>query len=300
MEDLNEIFTAPVGNKHVATINGTKLYTNEKLKEKYIEAMQKTSPAKKAGDIIPELVENGTIVPCWLNKNIFHYIAYKVFMPIGSLIKSITGMYDNESNKIFLLIDNNITFGHASNSFLSILTVHEGTHMFAHNNPNKFLRTFNDELKSWYYHFFFNYFNLKVKYDMKDFPLENFVKFLFKNVERNMKSGMDRKSIEGYKNRINKMFKEASNLEETEFDERLENLITFIRIFLKNPDMLMTIYKKHKTLTDSMYEAYKQAFGIRNMTTLCVQELIYPSEIPSIYVERVESSKIKTMFQSLK
>lgn len=296
MENMNELFAAPVNNELVATIDGTKLYTNPKLKEKYIEAMSKTSPTRKI-DNISELVEKEKVVPCWLNKNILHYIAYKVFAP--SFVKGIAGFYDNDSNKIFLLIDNNVTFGHASNSFLSILTVHEGTHMFAHNNTRKFLSLFSDELKNWYFHFFFNYLDLKVKYDVKDFPLDNLVKYMFNNMEYNIRKGIDKKTMEGFTNRIYKMFKDASNFDEEKLTSKLEEMLTFIRIFQTNPDMLMTVYKRYKNLTDSMYEAYKQAFGIRNMTTLCVQELLYPSEVVSIYVERIESSKIKTMFRSL-
>ncbi len=34
-----------------------------------------------------------------------------------------------------------------------------------------------------------------------------------------------------------------------------------------------------------MYHAYQRAFSIRNMTTICIQELIFPSEVIAIASE---------------
>lgn len=290
-----EIFALPVGNKLVATVDGMKLYSNKSLKENYIKAMESVKETKPFVNEISDLVNREKIVPCWMNKGLLKLIAYKVYAPIS--VKGILGFYHPEHKKLFLLIDNNVFFGFAPNKFLSVLTVHESTHMFAHEQPSKFLSNFEKEMEQWYYHFFVDYFDLDIS--KKDFVAKEIVDYLFKKVERVSTDRISSRMIKGYQELITKLCKPITTLSEDDFNQRLNNMLTMIRIFSDDPNAFMKVYTRYKSLVNSMYEAYKHAFGFRNLTTLCVQELIYPSEVASIYVEVTKPSKIKTMFKRL-
>jgi len=135
--DVQEMFAIPVGLRHVANVDGIPLYSSKNLKIKHLKAMAKVRDTKPVVPVLFKLVDKGEITPCWLNKGLIRLTAFKIFAPAG--IKSIRGFFYPPSNKIYLLIDNNMVFGFSSNNFLATLTLHEGMHMFASKHPSKFL-----------------------------------------------------------------------------------------------------------------------------------------------------------------
>jgi len=48
-----------------------------------------------------------------------------------------------------------------------------------------------------------------------------------------------------------------------------------------------------------LYSGYKQAFNIKNINVLCVQELIYPSEVISICSEHGFESKVNKSIKEI-
>lgn len=288
-----EVFALPINNKLVATIDGNKLYSNDSLRNSYIEAMESMESTKNISSEIKRLVEKRKIVPCWLNKGVLRLIAYKVFAP--SSVKGISGFYHPTANKLFLLIDNNIMFGYAPNKFLATLTVHEMTHMYAHEQPRKFLNLYMNELESWYYHFLVDYLDLDIS--KKDLVVKDLVNFLFRKIERDY-DGPKRSAFKEYHKRIMNLCKPLTTMDEMTFNRSLDDLIMFCTIFSRNQNDFIKVYRNYKKLVQAMYEAYKHAFGLRNLTTLCIQELLYPSEVASIYTEVIkDQQKIKSIFK---
>lgn len=290
-----ELFALPTNNKLVATVDGTKLYSNDKLKKKYIEALEDSRQTKKYSKGFERLIDEGKIVPCWLSKGLLGFIAYKIFAPFS--VKGILAFFHPESKKFYIIIDNNVSIGVASNTMLGKLTLHESMHMVAHKNPNSFLKLFDDELSSWYYHFLKNVFKLEEKNIPKNLDFGKPIKYVFRNVEINM--SISNSVFKNYSKMVSNLCKPYTTLEEDEFEQTLTDLITLPRVYYMNFDSFMQIVKKYENIVKPMYDAYNDAFGIKSTSTFCIQELLYPSEIISIYAESKGSSKISRALKVL-
>lgn len=283
-----ELFALPIGNKVVAKVEGTKLYSNDKLKEKYVKALEDRNETKKVSKEFKRLVKEGKIVPCWLNKGILRFIAYKIFAPFST--KGVLGFFHPESGKFYIIIDNNMTAGISSNTMLAKLTLHESMHMLAHKRPGGFIRLFSDELDKWFYNYFIEIFDLDTTKMPKNFSTIKPTKFLFQNVE--IKMNIDNTVFKKYRKMVSDLCKPYTKLEEDEFEKRLSELTMLPRIYYGNLDSFMQLTKRYKYMIDPMYNSYSTSFGIKGLSTLCIQELMYPSEIVCIIAESKPSNKI--------
>ena len=143
---LQELFAIPINTKVAATLDGMPLYSSTGLKKRYLQAMAKSGRTKPVYSTIAKLVEKDLLIPCFLSKNLYNLAKFKVFAPSG--YKAIHGFYATDVKKIFLFIDNTISYGFASNNHLARLTIHEGVHMAA--KKGNFINTFKTELIKYY------------------------------------------------------------------------------------------------------------------------------------------------------
>lgn len=293
--DIQEIFALPVGLRHVANVDGIPLYSSRSLKIKYVEAMTKVKTTKPVASSLAKLVEKGEIVPCWLSKGFFKLTAFKVFAPAG--IKAIKGFFYPPSGKVYLLIDNNMVLGFSSNSFLATLTLHEGMHMSAKKHSSKFLSLFGDDLTKFYSSLFDSIFQLEGK---KVKEIDSIIKFLFRKMEGTLaKISNPNPLLVQYYNILEKTLKPYSSLEDDDFRKILTAYIVVSKIYLKDIDMFLKIQRKFPMILSPIYEVYRRQFSAKRTGTICIQELVYPSEVIAVLSEVRPSSKIHQAFRSM-
>lgn len=277
-----EVFIAPVGLKEIIKLDGAPLYGSDHLNEKYIKALSKIDKTK--GDIskIETLLKKKQLIPCFLQKGIFHHIGWRLFGPIG--IKSIAGFFNPIDGRVVILISNDANiFTYVSNNFLANLTVHEFAHRAAYLDANKFYHTFRNELIFFYRALFCEIFKIKPK-DLDDKTVFNIVSFLFSHIEM-IPSGVSSGSLVKYSTLIDSTLRGLSTLKSEQFSLMSDDYIKIIAIFLKDLDFFFSSIEEYNHILFPIYRAYKKALGIRNSSTVAIQELVYPSEVIALLCE---------------
>ena len=284
MDDIQkEIFVMPTGLKVVAKISGMPLYGSDKLNEKYLKALSKSGRTKPYITKLKAFVDKRVIVPCFLTKGIPRFYSWKIFGP--SSIKSIAGFYEPiKTKRVYILISNNANmFGHVSNSFLAKLTIHELMHRTASKMKLAFVSTFKSELADFYKELWSQIFSIS-KRKLKPAVVIPIVGFLFKNLELKTQiittSDLNKQFI-----MIRKSLLPLTEMYEGDFDRQLASYIEIQQLFIKSIQTFFQLKGDYDHITFPIYNAYKRAFGIKNMSTVCIQELFYPSEVMAIYSE---------------
>jgi len=272
---IEELFALPINTYEAATVDGAKLFSSNKLKANYLRAMAKLQRTSPISDNLQKLVETGKVLPVWMNKGVGSLTLFKIFAPTG--IKMIRGFYTPEHKTIILLIDNMISWGFASNSALGDLTLH-------------------DELIKYYYVLFNEMFKLKnTKVDVS--PI---IKFIFKYYELpELNSSRMIKQIPKYKDLLDKTFRPYTSLKQDEFTKYLNDFENALTFFFKDFNTFVQNRRSYVHILTPMYKAYKKAFGARNLSTLCIQELVFPSEVIAILTSIKPSPKIYKAFSQL-
>jgi len=291
---IEELFALPINTYEAATVDGAKLFSSNKLKANYLRAMAKLQRTSPISDNLQKLVETGKVLPVWMNKGVGSLTLFKIFAPTG--IKMIRGFYTPEHKTIILLIDNMISWGFASNSALGDLTLHEGMHMYADVKKTTFLSLFKNELIKYYYVLFNEMFKLKnTKVDVS--PI---IKFIFKYYELpELNSSRMIKQIPKYKDLLDKTFRPYTSLKQDEFTKYLNDFENALTFFFKDFNTFVQNRRSYVHILTPMYKAYKKAFGARNLSTLCIQELVFPSEVIAILTSIKPSPKIYKAFSQL-
>jgi len=292
---LTELFSLPFNSKPVANFGGEKLYSSDELPNKYLEAMSKQDKTKPIIDTLEELVGKGLIVPCWMSKGVFNLLKHKVF---GGSNKHIMGFYSPQFHKIYLLMDNNITFGFASDKVLANLTLHEGCHMASATMKSSFISTFKSELTSYYSQMFQSMFGFNNSINPKDIKVV--YEFLFKKFEHD-ESGSVLGFLKQYNEVLHRTMAKYSS-DRSQFEMILKDLITFIAIYLKGDvGPLIQAIPSYQHIFKPLYAGYKDGLGAKDIDTICIQELLIPSEVICIYSEFSKKlSSVHSAFKKIK
>jgi len=315
MTKINELFALPIGLKEVVNAGGIPLYGSQTLNDKFIQSVKISRRGKLISSEIERLVNNKTIIPCFADSNILTYFRRKVSKsrtgglfrilryivagkePIAHPLDHVFAFYDFENNKIIVLISNHVTENFsstASDEAITLSLTHELMHMYAHQNPNKFLSFFRDELVLFYKTYFTEI--LKLKEDKKiDEIIESIVRFLFLKCEMNSSI-----PLTALFNKL-KELQPYSSLSKEEFKKVIYDYIKVTRYIITVIDMskfIALVKKDYKYLIVPLYISYKLSFG-RIPSKGCHQELVYPSEVICGYSDIKVTPKIKTSIQSL-
>ena len=291
---IEELWTLPWNTFHVASLDGMKLYSSEGLKDGFCAAMAKDKRTKKISDKIRMLVDKNKVVPAWLNKGIFSLSIFKIFAPIGT--KSIMGFYTAKGDQIFLLMDNNITFGYTSNTILSELLIHESMHMSSSHLKKSFQRTFSKELTSYYSTLYKKLFDISGNIDKE---AKMVYSFLFKEFEyKTMSVGSMNSVIVKYTDLLVKLFNKKTGLEFDKFQEILVQYMTMIKLYFVNLDGFVSSIRNFIQIYRPMKDAYVEGLKVKNDKSLCIQELIYPSEVISMYAELAKPGSISNVYKA--
>jgi len=294
---LNEIFVVPIGLKVVTKIDGQKLYGSEKLNNKFLLALSKSGRVADSLEKMRDLVRKKQIIPCFMGKSLFGFITRKVFSPKAS--KTIIAFYEPvKTKKIYVLLDNSVNFlTFTSNSLMATLTIHELMHMFADRKPGAFFNVFKSELVGYYKDVWKTIFSLdEKKIDNK--RVEDIVWFLFKKFERSM-GKITTKELLVYYKLLDLSFSPITTLDKKQFESQLKSYIVILKLFLTDFTTFYRVAKKFLHILNPLYMSYKTTFNIKNLNTLAVQELLYPSEIAAIISEHGFKAKVNKAIKQI-
>jgi len=228
-------------------------------------------------DSLVRLIDNGVITPVMFTDNeSFNILATQ--SNNFEYEKRIMGFYENERNRIFLLL-NNVSIGgmgSASNSGIISLILHELMHYAYQNLLNDYMSIFNTYIQSFYSDFFKHYYKMDIPKNL----LEPYVKSLYK-MEKNNKTGdmVDKLNV------ILEYAQEKGDKNLAYMNSKVfEKLFMYLSEPLKN-DTGTKIAKLSKSFfTESMLVAYEKTFCSMN------------KEIAQRYLTQNDSVKFNSVF----
>lgn len=314
MNKIHELFALPIGMEEVASVSGFPLYSSKTIREKFNESLQKSRRGKVISKSVYMMVATGKIIPCYAESGILSYlkkriaddtsgglmrVIRKIFLgkkPEENPLDYVLAFYDFNINKIIVLISNHISEKFsmtASDLAIAISLSHEMMHMYAHQNPQKFLSIFQDELTDYYKTYFTDIFKLKKNKEL-DSVVESIYRYFFLKCE----IGGGSSALAAIVNQLNKL-KEHSGLDEDEFKNVIHEYSKVVKLLLSN-DMkkFIVLADQYQHLINPLYHTYKEVFG-KIPVKGCAQEMIFPSEVICGYSDTKIDSKIKTALQSL-
>lgn len=295
--DLNEVFVVPVGLQVVARLDGIDLFGSDGMNRSFIKALTKSKRTKSVVKKVESLVDKKQIIPCFLSKTILGFVTRKFFTP-RSQRATVAFFEPVKTKKIYVLIDNNVNFfAHVSNNFIAAVTVHELMHMVASKKPTMFFNLFKPELTTYYKNLWRIIFSLEED-KIKDSDVEEVVSFIFRKLEL-VKKEITNSDLNKYFNILHSTFSSITTLEEDRFTIQLRDYIVAIKLFLRNFEVFFSIARKFSHILNPLYNSYKQSFGYKNLNILCIQELIYPSEVICICSEHGLGAKVTKSINQL-
>lgn len=289
---LEEFFTLPIGMEQVATYKGSKMYTSDKLKSKFLKAMEKNGRAKAITPIMKKMIDNNTFIPAYINKNLFQLLAYRFGPDMHK--KHIAGFYSLDYKVIILIIDNNTKWGFTSDDFMALLAIHEGMHMAAYVKKSQFVSIFLNDLADYYYEVF------KMILSLKERPKEmkDIAKYIFYTIEVGRLKARDAMYTD-YFNFLVKTLGKYSTLKKDEFETGVRDWVVCLKIYWTNP---MVLYRNARTFAHILRPlgyAYKTLWGKTPDFNFFVQELGVPSEVIAVRSEILLDSKTYKCFRLL-
>jgi hypothetical protein len=262
------------------------LYSSKNLREKYVNAMYKISKVKPVAPDIERLINQGKVVPCWINKGIFRLAIFKKLAPFSD--QGIAGFFTPKTKQVFVLMDNNIKWGFAKDKVLANLMLHELMHMASDKFKNNFISKFFTE--------FINYYNSMFEEIFKthDHNITNeskmITRFLFKNFEYKDYTSSD---LEKYIKLVSTSFRGKSSLSEEQFNSVLTDFYHYIKLYFKDLNALHNQIRKFTHIYSGLTKGYTNGLNVINNMSFCSQELFYPSEIIAMYIELYKGSPSK-------
>jgi hypothetical protein len=120
---IQELWALPTEMKQLPfDFHGYKLYSSDKLKLKFFEAVLATDWGKYHAKNIKRLLDRQYVVPAFMDKSILGFLS-KRFKKDWT--KNVQGLYSGELNKVIIFIDNNSNWlGLSSNKNLVKTTLH--------------------------------------------------------------------------------------------------------------------------------------------------------------------------------
>ena len=276
---ITELFALPINLKLVAKYHGQKLFSSDDLKKKLIQLIKESPRLKPVLKEVIKLVESNKIIPIFANVGmISHFIRILHAFTEDS---NTAAFYSPETNKIYILIDNNINIlGYVNNDFMAKLVLHEIIHMVANSKPNYFIVSFKPQLLIFYKELFSIIFKLK---DSKksDLIIEDIYKSMFSSIELNGSI-----HFKSFRIKFNSL-KKYSSFSSIQFDEVLLDYFRIIKFHHTNQEDMIYNNKRYQYILQAPYHVYKSKFGfvptgqysIQRFMKSCLQELSMPSEV---------------------
>jgi len=292
-KEIQEFVSVPISLTLETTIDGTKFYSSENLKQKFVMAFEKSSKGDHISSEIEKLVQKKLILPCYKSKNLFSFIKNKI---MAGPEKYILAFYHTEEKRVIVLIENEVSIiGTAANNSLVSTTLHESMHLAAGQNLSGFLRIFKRNLSLYYTEFISDYFKI-------DKPDSKKIDSLIKHIAIFERRGPEftNKKLGDYYRFIASLFMDDSKLDQKTFEVRLTNMIIALKLFIVHTPTFLNHHRKFVMILTSLNYAYEKAFKARNNYTTPIQELYSLSEVACVLSEiNSKDSSIKQIFKML-
>lgn len=277
MEDkqtIQELWALPIKMEDTSyDFYGHKLYSSDKLKLKFFEAVLATDWGKFHAKNIQRLMKQEYIVPVIMNKGILGYLAKKFILK--NWTNNVQGLFSPNLNKVLVFIDNNSNwFGVSSNDHLVKTTLHECMHLSASRNINGFFKIMKPTFEKYYGTYFSDIFQCKT------INATNIVKTLLK-----MEGWYSNNIQKNYMNTVREATEKTSKLDNNEYNEIFQDLFTVTKVLPLSPNLLLRFYPRYFHIFRPLDTAYTKTFGERNKYTTVAQELWAFSEVASVMVE---------------
>lgn len=277
---LKEVFAPPIGLQPIAKVDGDVLYGSPLLDKTFLFALEKSGRTSPAYLKLEMLLRQGKLVAGHQAPGIFSFRDWKLHKPSNQQTLTM-GFYDRESKKVYILISNTANkWSVVDNNFLAVLVIHELMHMFSDVKRALFINTFKKELIAYYRELWKQIFSIG---DIPEKVTEKIIRHIFTDIE--ISRNITTQSILRYNSLMGKELRKYSTLSDSEFNKMLTDYMLVTQTFLVNTDKFLQARNKFKHILIPMYHAYERAFNIRNMTTICIQELVFPSEVVAIASE---------------
>ena len=272
-QTIQEIWALPTEMKILPfKFQGIDLYTSDKLKLKFFEAVLATQWGKYHSKNIQRLLSRNFVVPCFMNKNILSYLAKKF---TSDWSKDIQGVYSGELEKVLIFIDNNSNWlGLSSNKKLVKTTLHELMHLSASKNMAGFYKILKPTFEKYYSEYF------KHIFSCEKINVEKILKNLYK-LEGIFSSQLHK----NYMQEVEYATEHETKLDATEYENIFKDLFFITKVFPLNPQLVMRYYSRYYHMFGPLNSTYMKVFGERNRYTSPVQELWALSEVAAVMVE---------------
>lgn len=285
IQTMNEAFLAPIGLKPILQIDKIKLYSSDKLQDKFIDILSDIPQTKESVDKIQELLTKGAVKIVFSSKNFLHFSLYKLLS--GGSTKSLLGFFSPTENYVVVVLDNNSNiFSYANNKAIAQVLTHEVGHYIASNNSKLFYSTFKNTVVDFYESVFTELFSIPKSVDrdkLRKACLEFFTYMFFKIEKLSIVKPEKVKEVNDMMCDIFLPLFESNELRKSVKDKI--NFLGFIlRIYLTDFGLFYQSIPKYKDMLLPLYHAYHNLTG-EKIHSLCVQEFLFPSEIICILSE---------------
>lgn len=299
-DQLQEFFAVPVNPQLVAKLDDLKLYSSNILVSKYRSSLANNKATSSSFKFLNRLIDKQLLTPTYLSKGLLSFSFRKIF---GNDMNNICAFYAPDVNRIFVLIDNNTTFGFSSDLYIGRLTIHECMHMACAHGKSKFIKLYYNEFAHFYNIFFHILSNRK--------PNSQSTKKIAGDIDKYIKIFSDFEIKK--KDLSNNAMKAGYTIIHTIL-KKLDVATDVNKIIQNSYSKLLQLYVSHgvagiikaledpgcKYLMQSLQKTYP-AISNNKVNTLAIQELIFPSEISAIFSElSVSANKIPKAISMIK
>lgn len=286
IEDLLEFFAIPVGLQEVIQIDGHSLYSSNKLYDKYRKAVLSQKQFRGSNELITRLIKKGKLVPCFLSKGILGLTIFKIFANIDD--KATAGFYNQDTDIIIMLLNNNMTLGWVSAKQIGLLTAHELCHMSAAHMKNSFLSMFKNELLDYYREVFYLLTGCKeVRERAADKEIMLYYQTLFAKMEIGSSVKLKviadnfKKTILGIHTKFTTTDKELAQHKDIIIDTHDHIIINYFQSGLDG--IIELLQGNHGGLFRFMLSSLYSAYSVFNRSSkpyiFPIQEFMFPSEV---------------------
>lgn len=283
----------------VGDVGGDKIFTDEKIKNSFIDSISQQDTFKPMMNKIIELVETDRIIPVYVKFGVLEKISNFFFSHKRKFAesKNVLAFCDFNTQKIIVLVENitNHEYWNKQEA-LSLVVLHELQHLCSYMMPDKFMNLNKKSYVRYFKRFFDSYFGA----DVSDEDAFSMAVFLNKNFEL-----MEDKKMT-YKILFNMYYELLDGIllrsKILNYRPKITEFLQVIILYITNPTLYHEhiAYRESRTIEvfNSLRVAYK-GLNILNTGSLYIQEIIYCSEIICIESEYNTQPKHLTLINSI-
>jgi len=287
---------------NVGELDEDKIYTNQKIIDEFVSIIQDQSTFKPIIADITRLIETNRIVPVHIKIGLLKKITYLLFKNKKKFAQSSSALafFDFESRKIFVLVENIENFNYwKKQEALSLVLLHELQHMTCLLFPKTFMKVHAKSLALYYKRFFKLFFEKEINVN----ETYKVALWLHDRTETiTGRSTLDASTLNQYIKILWKVlrpyYKDTISLKRDIVDY-FKILAVYVNMPSLYTEYLHSKNKQALRMFLSLRDAYKSLNILKN-DSLCIQEVLFPSEVISIESEYNTQEKHFKLIKAIK